>query len=363
VERILDLARWAPSGDNTQPWRFEIVDEHRVVVHGFDTRDHCVYDLTGAPSQLSIGAMLETLRLAATAHGLAAQVSRRREAPDNRPTFDVRLAAATGLAASDLVPWITRRAVQRRPLKTRPLISGEKELLEGSLPPGFEILWLEGARARWRMARLLFANAKIRLTIPEAYEVHRRVIAWRARYSADRIPDQAVGLDPIATRLMGWVMQDWRRVRFFNRFLAGTLVPRIQLDFVPALACAAHVALIAPRPPRTVDDFIAAGAAVQRFWLTATKLGLQHQPEMTPLIFAGYAREGRVFSSAPGAGAAAARIAQGLERLIGADRTARAVWMGRIGAGAQATSRSLRLSLEQLAVSGHAGAGHEVRGT
>ena len=25
--KILDLARWAPSGDNTQPWRFEIVDE------------------------------------------------------------------------------------------------------------------------------------------------------------------------------------------------------------------------------------------------------------------------------------------------------------------------------------------------
>ena len=27
--KILDLARWAPSGDNTQPWRFEIVaDDH-----------------------------------------------------------------------------------------------------------------------------------------------------------------------------------------------------------------------------------------------------------------------------------------------------------------------------------------------
>jgi nitroreductase len=26
-EQILDLARWAPSGDNTQPWRFEIKGE------------------------------------------------------------------------------------------------------------------------------------------------------------------------------------------------------------------------------------------------------------------------------------------------------------------------------------------------
>jgi hypothetical protein len=298
--------------------------------------------------------MLETLRLAATAHGLGAQVLRRRETLDSRPTFDVRLVPVPGLEASDLIPWIPKRAVQRRPLRTRPLASTEKDALERSLPREFEVLWLEGVRARWSMARLLFANAKIRLTIPEAYEVHRRVIAWRTRYSHDRIPDQAVGLDPIATRLMGWVMQDWRRVRFVNRFLAGTLMPRIQLDFIPALACAAHVALLAPRPPQTIDDFVAAGAAVQRFWLTATKVGLLHQPEMTPLIFSGYAREGRVFSSAPGAQAAAARMAAGLERLIGTDRLARAVWMGRIGAGAPATSRSLRLSLEQLTSSGHA---------
>ena len=46
IERILDLARWAPSGDNTQPWRFEPVDETRFLIHAHDTRDWCVYDLS-----------------------------------------------------------------------------------------------------------------------------------------------------------------------------------------------------------------------------------------------------------------------------------------------------------------------------
>ena len=36
--KLLDLARWAPSGDNTQPWRFEIAGEGHIVVHGHDTR-------------------------------------------------------------------------------------------------------------------------------------------------------------------------------------------------------------------------------------------------------------------------------------------------------------------------------------
>ena len=58
---ILDLARWAPSGDNTQPWRFAIEADDRVVVYGHDTRATCVYDLDGHPSQISLGALLETM--------------------------------------------------------------------------------------------------------------------------------------------------------------------------------------------------------------------------------------------------------------------------------------------------------------
>lgn len=70
IVKILDLARWAPSGDNTQPWRFEIVADHHVAVHGHDTRDWCLYDLDGHASHMAHGALLETIRVAATAFGL-----------------------------------------------------------------------------------------------------------------------------------------------------------------------------------------------------------------------------------------------------------------------------------------------------
>ena len=66
ARQILELARWAPSGDNTQPWRFEILSDDHVVVHGFDTRDEVIYDFRGHPSHMSHGALLETARIAAT---------------------------------------------------------------------------------------------------------------------------------------------------------------------------------------------------------------------------------------------------------------------------------------------------------
>ena len=350
VEEILDLARWAPSGDNTQPWRFQIVSDQHVVIHGFDTRDSCVYDLDGRSSQISIGAFLETLRIAATGHGFTAHVHRRPDSPEPNPVFDVTLAPDPSIKASDLIPVIRIRSVQRRPLSTRPIRPEEKAALAGALPPEYTLLWLEGRARRWAVARLLFASAKIRLTTREAYEVHKRVIEWNAQFSEDRIPDRAIGLDPFLTRFMAWAMQDWRRVWFLNTFLAGTLMPRLQLDFLPSIACAAHLVIVAREEPRGIDDYIAAGRAIQRFWLTATQLGLQHQPELTPLIFARYEREGIRFTSYKRSIKMAQEVSRRLERLLGAATLPRSIWIGRIGAGPAPVARSLRMPIQGLMV-------------
>ncbi|MBV7538954.1 nitroreductase family protein [Duganella sp. sic0402] len=347
MEQILDLARWAPSGDNTQPWRFEVLDEHRLVVHGHDTREHCVYDLDGHPSQMSIGALLETMAIAASTFQLELRSMRHTDTPDNRPTVSITLTPSPGMPADPLADAILRRSVQRRALSRRPLTASEKSALSLALPPGYRVHWLEGGQ-RVAAARLMFRNAKLRLTMPEAHQVHTSIIEWDARYSEDRIPDQALGADALTTRLMRWVMQDWRRVQFFNTWLAGTLAPRLQMDLIPALACAAHFVLVAEHRPQRIDDYIAAGRAMQRFWLTATMQELQLQPELTPLIFARYVRENRIFSSTPGMQQRAAALSRQGAALVGAEDWDAAVFMGRIGAGAAAESRSLRRPLHEL---------------
>ncbi|KAB8045442.1 molybdopterin biosynthesis protein MoeY [Janthinobacterium aquaticum] len=347
---ILEQARWAPSGDNTQPWRFEIVGPRRVVVHGFDTRSHCVYDLDGHPSQLSLGALLESMALAASSHGLHMEAQRRTGLPDATPTFELRFVDAPGLIPDPLAAYLLARSVQRRALSTRRLRVDEKAALAASLPPGYSVLWLEGARLRLACARLMFDNARLRLTMPEAHQVHRDVIEWGARFSDTRIPDQALGVDAVTARLMRWIMGSWRRVDFFNTWLAGTLAPRLQMDLLPGWRCGAHCVLLADTPPRHIDDYVAAGRAMQRFWLAATELGLQMQPELTPLIFARYARERRVFSRAPGLHELAQQLAGRTEALLGKDVIERAVFMGRIGAGPPAVARSLRRPLSELLV-------------
>lgn len=346
---ILDVARWAPSGDNTQPWRFEIAGDDHIVIHGHDTREHVVYDFEGRASQMAHGALLETLRVAATVHGLEASWARRPDSPDHAPLYDVRLATVEGLQPDPFAPLIKSRVVQRRPMKTTPLDSAQRQALSAAVGPDYEVKWFEPFGARLKVARLLWNNAKIRLTCPEAYPVHRDMIEWNARFSEDRIPDQAVGVDPMTLRLMQWVMQRWERVDFLNRYLFGTVAPRVQLDLLPGIRCAAHVAVIAKTPAKTLEDYVHAGVAMQRLWLAAEGEGLLLQPEMTPLIFSWYEDAHQPLSaSKPAINQAVSRLAGQLNAVLGEDVRQAGVFLGRVGRSAPVRARSTRLPLEAL---------------
>jgi hypothetical protein len=231
-------------------------------------------------------------------------------------------------------------------MHTRPLSVEQKRALENAVGPLFAVTWIEGFSQKLKAARLMFSNAKLRLTMPEAYEVHRRIIHWNTAHSPDRVPDQALGVDKATLKLMKWAMVSWKRLSTMNT-LTGTWAPRLQMDLIPGLACAAHFVLKARRQPQTIDDYVEAGRAVQRFWLTLTKLGLVMQPEMTPLIFSKYVREGKVFTRESKLHAPARRLQQEAAALIFNDALF-PVYMGRLGAGPAPQARSLRLPVEQL---------------
>ncbi|HSC62806.1 MAG TPA: molybdopterin biosynthesis protein MoeY [Caldimonas sp.] len=349
LRRILDLARWAPSGDNSQPWRFEIRSRSHVVVHA-RMEGLGVYDLEGSAALLSVGAMLETMRIAASVEGCALTHELRPAGADAGPLVDVRIEASEAVRADPLHAFVRGRSVQRRSLDLRSLEENSRRALDAAVGDGYRVVWFQSPRERLRLAWLAVRSARIRLTIPEAWEVHRRIIEWDARYSDDRIPDQALGTDALSVRSMRWILASWPRVTRMNRWFGGTLLPRLQLELIPGLRCAAHFVIVADKPPRDAADHLAAGAAAQRFWLTATRLGLQLQPQHTPLMFAAYARRGVRFSDVAAARQRAELIADRLDGLLGERDAENAVFMGRLGHGAAAQARSLRLALDRLVI-------------
>lgn len=90
---------------------------------------------------------------------------------------------------------------------------------------------------------------------------------------------------------------------------------------------------------------------MQRFWLQATRAGLQFQPEMTPVIFSRYVNQSLRFTTVESEQVLAARLAQDLAEIFpaGADPLTR-VYLGRVGFGDTPVSRSIRRPLESLLI-------------
>jgi len=355
VEQILDLARWAPSGDNTQPWRFEIVSEKEVIIHARDAADEDVYDYNdGQPSWLSFGFLLESIRVAATRFGRE-MAWEHVASKDHTHLFRVVLSPNETVTEDPLFPHLITRSVDRRRYRLTPLGQDQKRQLEQAVGDDLILYWAESVAERWRWARINALASEIRMTIPETFEIHRRILDWDGHFSEAKIPATAVGVDPLTRRLMRWVMQDWTRTKFMNRYLAGTLVPKIELDLLPGILCAGHL-LVETRSPNAGNSqqeaWLAAGMALQRLWLMADRLGLAIQPSLAPLAFATYARKEVEFSTNSKACLKANRLDAAVRRMLQSAEPDSVVFLARIGRPLRspARARSVRRPLADLLI-------------
>lgn len=347
IEQILDVARWAPSGDNTQPWRFEITSDTSLIVHGYDTQKEVIYDFGGHASHIAHGMLLETIDIAASKHGLSSYWTRLPNTNKDCPQYKVEF-KYNSAPQDALYDHIRNRSVFRRALPTTPLSSADKEKLKVAIGSDYTLVFFETNADRWRIAQTLWQNATIRMTCPEAYPVHKNVIEWNAQFSSDKIPDKAVGTDPLTTKIMKWALQSWRRTSLLNSIPGSTIIPKLEMDLLPALCCAAHVLVIPSRKLADTDDYVRLGRAIQRFWLTATALGLQLQPEMTPVIFRWYAQNRMPLSGDSATNKRIITLSSLFEKHCNALPTTPFGFFCRLGFGKNATARSTRKPLRDL---------------
>lgn len=329
---ILHAARWAPSGDNSQPWRFEIIGEHRVIVHLNTARN--VYEYRdGEPTLLAGGALLESLRIAASNWGRRMDWHCDEfptEAGTHRITVD--FSPADGIEPDRLFGQLHLRSVDRRGYRSRRLTGAEKAALAASLGDGLTIDWHESTGARWRVAQLGGMATDIRLRAREAFIVHQRVIDWVRPFSPDGLPSRTLGLAKASLPLMRWAMQDWSRMERLNRY-CGTWLARTQLDYLPGLASGAFFTLrlrdgLAGAGDRMVR-LLRAGQGIQRFWLEATRLGLALQPGLAILAFAEYGACNVPFTEDPALRRKALALANRFRDTLGDPD--KFVFIGRVG--------------------------------
>jgi sulfur-carrier protein adenylyltransferase/sulfurtransferase len=358
IEEILRAARWAPSGDNVQPWRFEIIDENSLRVRLDADHGENLYEYRGGePTLIAGGVLLESLRVAATGWGRAMTWSYEGlQGSPGRHILRVEFHPDASVSPDRWLPHLMQRSVDRRRYRTRPLTARERQSLADAAGTDVRLEWHQSRGSRLRLALLGARATDIRLRTPEAYEVHRRMLDFGRKHSPDGIPGGAVGLDRATLAIMRWGMARWSRLRLLNR-LGGSWSTAAQLDLLPGLASGAFFTMrlahpageAATAPDQRMTMLLRVGEAVQRFWLEASRLGLAMQPGLAVLAFAHYGETNTAFSADPTVVRKSRSLAARFRQVLG-DSPDEFVFIGRIGEPLPRlpVTRSTRLPLDQL---------------
>jgi molybdopterin/thiamine biosynthesis adenylyltransferase/nitroreductase len=350
IDEILHAARWAPSGDNEQPWHFEKLGQQAILVHLARRDASNVYHYRDdEPNILAAGMLLENLRIAAAANGM--RVDWRVDGGPDPFRIHVQFVVDGTIVPDPLYAALGQRSVDRNRYRVRKLTDTERLALEATLGSELQIDWYPTAAARWRFARLSAQATDVRLRAPETFPIHQRIIDWDTNLSPTKIPAGALGLQKRTLRIMRWGLKDPGRTRLLNR-LGGTVSAALEMDYVPILSSAAAFTLrftSTNRETSKIEQVLQAGIRIQRFWLTAARLGLALQPALAVLIFSHYGQNELPFTADAAVLAKAKRLAQNFRQVFGAGPDD-FVFMGRIGEPLrrQGVSRSVRKSVAEL---------------
>jgi molybdopterin/thiamine biosynthesis adenylyltransferase len=281
IDVIADAARWAPSGGNIQPWRFE-ADAKEIRMYLVPERTTTM-DVEHRGSYVGIGAALFNGRVAASAQKNLGSI---RLFPEGSPSHHVatlQIGSSTDHEILPLQPHLRTRAANRQVGDPSPIDDEVVQLLARGVER-------EGARlriltARDRMgscAEVLAESDRLRFLIPTLHREMVGELRWPGRDSLEEgldvrtlelSPPEMAALEIMRRADVMEQLADWRA----GQALGGR-------TFATVGSSSALAVITVPRTDAIW--YVRGGAAVERFWLTAELHGLAVQPVSPIFLYA-----------------------------------------------------------------------------
>jgi hypothetical protein len=266
LQFLLNYAVLAPSGHNTQPWRFTIQNE-TLELWADLTRALPKVDPHYRELIISCGAALLNLRLAIHHFGYGGDIQR---LPDpQQPDLLARIRLGDWAEASaeerSLFDAIPHRHTDRHPFEVWDVPESVLKWLQHiALEEGAWLYLVEGEMARSHLLGLVNVADHLQMADPD---IRQELATWMHSGSdprSDGLPAYALGMPPrfdFLTVVLSWL------TRHFN------LGDRIAQQDEKLLRCASAIAILGTNGD-TPEDWLKAGQALQKILLRAQSLGI-----------------------------------------------------------------------------------------
>lgn len=341
-ETLLRAASAAPSGDNTQPWRFGInADGTLVEIEVDPARDPSLMNANQRMARIAVGAAAENFLRTAACNGWDAELL----PPSSVNAVAIRITASLR-TEGDIDRVLLRRVTNRRYYNGSSLSASTLAALQRKTPD------IEGVRTHWIVdRRRLVALARMigrADAVLFGHPLLRRAIFENVRFD---LPTNAAAEEGLPVGSLALPLIDRLAFRGLRAtpdwLLAVSRIIRVFAAKATQLVNSASGICVVTANTRDLETDFQVGRSMQQAWLAATQLGLAVQPMMSLCVL------DNVLENAPEflgeADRSMVRTLQAeMSGLVPEMASARAAAILRAGFAAEPFARSGRLPLTRL---------------
>lgn len=338
IEHLLDIAVQAPSGDNAQPWQFKI-EQNVLFILNVPGKDATLYNFQERGSFLAHGALIENICIIAPTVGCSASVEL--FPPVENCTAKITLTESPPV--EDILSVnIAKRCSNRKPYNAkRPLEESDRTVLVDSVAKIAGVhIYSVGKDKIPQLADTICLNERLLFENKPLHDFLFGMIRW-SREEEEKSPGLYVKTMefPLPLQfLLRYVFSNFGIVEQLNLIGLSRFIPKQSAQIY--LASSAFFAVTIENT--SARDYVIAGRAAQRFWLTAEKQGVNVQPVsgipyLAERIRAG---EGEAFSQEHQSLILDADAH--ISTLFGFKSTERIAMLFRVGYGSNPTAKSLK---------------------
>lgn len=342
IRKILELAIHAPSGENCQPWRFE-VKGNQVSIFNLPERDQSPYNFDQRGSLVAHGALIENVLIASSTLGYKTKLDIFPEASNRN--FVARIGFEKSNSKEDpLYHHIKTRCTNRKPYKKYFILTPEQksEILASADEVGEGVVKLtDDPREIGVLAKVGSMNERLVFENPHLHHFLFTHINWTEHEEMQKrlgFYIKTLELPPPA-QLGFKLFRSWNVVNKLNRYIG--LSKQIWKNNGKAYASSSAIGVVAMRG-NELRDFVVAGRITERVWLKITKMGLSLQPLTGVLFFMQRIQAGETDVFLPGQVELIKESYDHVRKIFNIS-DGMIPMMFRIGYGGEPTARSARL--------------------
>lgn len=277
IEKILDAAVQAPSGENCQPWSFKVdLKSNTIELSNLPEIDQSIYNFNQQGSLVSHGCVIENIVLTAGKLGYGTSVDLFPNPNEVRLVARITLNRQEHIAADSLADSIYQRTSNRKKFTGEKLAAQDLLSLQKEVEGEHRLMFIEDPTTIRELAGALSASEQVLFENKTMHDFFFSHINW----TLDEEQKKRYGfyietLELDKKQRKGFVMfKSWAKLSFLNLFGVSKMVRK---DNTANYQTASAIGFIIGKED-SPKSYVEAGRAVQRLWLQATRLGLALQP-------------------------------------------------------------------------------------